>query len=148
MPKPQHSPTKTDITARIQESAAVAGNTDGLEAYEAERKYLLREKDFYENERLRDENNELRKVHDLRQSYLKKLFLMIVFWLIAVLICVVLSALNSENPNNTKWTLPFSFNLKESVLIAFITSTTVSVLGLFITAAAWLFGSKKKDSTK
>jgi|GEM_PF-4466577 len=32
------------------------------------------------------------------------------------------------------------FHLSDSVLIAFITSTTVAVLGLFLTAANWLYG--------
>lgn len=36
---------------------------------------------------------------------------------------------------------PILFHLSDSVLVAFITSTTVAVLGLFLTAARWLYGS-------
>lgn len=45
---------------------------------------------------------------------------------------------------------PSLFHLSDSVLIAFITSTTVAVLGLFVTAANWLYGKhnpKKKPES-
>ena len=35
------------------------------------------------------------------------------------------------------------FKLNDSVLIAFITSTTATILGLYGIAAYWLFGKKK-----
>lgn len=90
-----------------------------------------------ENERLRDELEEARDVHDLRKRYTGRLFWLIVLWLVAVITFVTLTG---------AWKAGFS--LSDSVLIAFITSTTVSVLGLFVLVAKWLYPSQHKDDSE
>jgi hypothetical protein len=90
-----------------------------------------------ENDRLRQELKEAKDVHQLRKDYSGKLFSLIVVWLIFVLVYVGLAASTGGR-----------FRLAESVLIAFITSTTVSVLGLFLLVAKWLFPSSHKDETE
>ncbi|HLL72319.1 MAG TPA: hypothetical protein VK363_12835 [Pyrinomonadaceae bacterium] len=100
------------------------------------------EKTQLENEELRAKVEQIYQtlktnldVHGLRIEYLTKLFRLIVGWLIVVICFVTASSL--------KWIV-----LSDSVLIAFITSTTVSVLGLFMLAAKWLFNAPHKDEKK
>ncbi len=76
-------------------------------------------------------------LHDTRKEYAAKLFWLIVGWLSVVVMFVLLSGFHF-----------YGFALSEKVLIAFITSTTVSVLGLFIVAAKWLFPSPEKFPSK
>jgi Fe2+ transport system protein B len=74
------------------------------------------------------------ETHNLRKEYTDKLFGLILWWLIVVVTFILLSA-----------TAKPAFNLSDTVLVAFITSTTVSVLGLFVLVAKWLFPSSQKD---
>ncbi len=83
-----------------------------------------------QNQRLKDESGRLRELHDTRKQYVGRLFWLITAWLAVVIALVALSA-----------TLKNIFTLADSVLIAFITSTTVSVIALFVIVAKWLFPS-------
>jgi len=83
-----------------------------------------------QNDRLEDENKRLRELHNTRKEYVGKLYWLIVMWLVIVVSFVALTA-----------TLKDFFTLSDNVLIAFITSTTISVIGLFIIVAKWLFPS-------
>ncbi|MDQ3712674.1 MAG: hypothetical protein M3388_10710 [Acidobacteriota bacterium] len=83
-----------------------------------------------QNQRLKDENLRLTELHDTRKQYVGRLFWLITAWLTVVIALVALSA-----------TLKNIFTLADSVLIAFITSTTVSVIALFVIVAKWLFPS-------
>lgn len=76
-------------------------------------------------------------LHDTRKIYTSRLFWLIVAWPSVVVLFVALTA-----------TIKPYFNLSDSVLIAFITSTTVSVLGLFMLVAKWLFPQSTKDENK
>jgi|HubBroStandDraft_6_1064221.scaffolds.fasta_scaffold58038_2 hypothetical protein len=69
-----------------------------------------------------------KSILDTRLSYLSKLFWLIVGWLLFVVVSVVLSGFHVGN-----------FELSDYVLIALITSTTTTVIGLFIIAAKWLY---------
>lgn len=73
---------------------------------------------------------QLKFVDATRDKYVGRLFWLIVVWLFIVVVFVALTA-----------TLGGSFHLSDSVLIAFITSTTLGVLGLFVIVARWLFPS-------
>lgn len=77
------------------------------------------------------------ELHETRKIYSSRLFWLIVAWLSVVVLFVALTA-----------TIKPYFNLSDSVLIAFITSTTVSVLGLFMLVAKWLFPQPPKDENK
>lgn len=83
-----------------------------------------------QNLRLKDESVRLTELHDTRKQYVGRLFWLITAWLAVVIALVALSA-----------TLRNIFTLADSVLIAFITSTTVSVIALFVIVAKWLFPS-------
>ena len=87
-----------------------------------------------QNLRLKDESGRLRELHDTRKQYVGRLFWLITAWLAVVVALVALTA-----------TLKNIFMLADSVLIAFITSTTVSVIALFVIVAKWLFPSANDD---
>lgn len=81
-----------------------------------------------QNQRLKDENSRLTELHNTRKQYIGRLFWLIAAWLAIVIAFVALSAVLKD-----------TFALTDSVLIAFITSTTVSVIALFVIVAKWLF---------
>ncbi|MDQ3041879.1 MAG: DUF2975 domain-containing protein, partial [Acidobacteriota bacterium] len=85
-------------------------------------------------QRLKDESLRLTELHDTRKQYVGRLFWLITAWLAVVVALVALTA-----------TLKNIFTLADSVLIAFITSTTVSVIALFVIVAKWLFPSATDD---
>lgn len=78
---------------------------------------------------------EAKELHKIRKRYIAYLLLLIVGWLIVVIVYVGL----------TGWSSRSGFVLSDAVLIAFITSTTVSVIGLFMVVAKWLFPATQKD---
>jgi hypothetical protein len=83
---------------------------------------------YYEEESLKQELLESKDTHNLRLSYTTRIFILVCTWLAFVVISVYLTGFKSLN-----------FSLSDKVLIAFITSTTISVLGLFIVVAKWMF---------
>ena len=92
-----------------------------------------------------------RDLHSFRKVILVALFILVVGWLASVVIAVWLSGhYGNEQYLATKPT--FVFKLSDPVLVAFISSTTVSVIGIFVIAAKWLFpasapnGNSKKNT--
>ena len=94
------------------------------------------------------------ETHDLRKTYTTKLFFLTCIWLAAVLIFVAASAFRGVGLTGTAlpmigWNVGpeecsrciarFYFTVTEKVLIAFITSTTASVIGIFVIVIKWLF---------
>jgi hypothetical protein len=95
----------------------------------------LSEHQSYEFASLRQCLKETEDTHKLRLDYTKRIFWLICIWLI----CVAASIFMSGFP----W---FGFKLSDKVLITFITSTTISVLGIFVIVAKWMFpNNNKKD---
>lgn len=113
--------------------------TTGLERLKIENQKLQIENHGLElqNQRLKDESVRLTELHDTRKQYVGRLFWLITAWLAVVIALVALSA-----------TLKNIFTLADSVLIAFITSTTVSVIALFVIVAKWLFPSATDKDEK
>ena len=106
-------------------------------------------------ERLRQENKERDDLHSLRTENLPKLRKLVSWWLSVVVIFTFLVGLKislptyfSFNSESCETCFKIGFNLSDGVLIAFITSTTASVIGLFLIAAKWLYpSSKDKESS-
>jgi len=128
-----------DLAEEIQRGAQAEVSTaeanPSLVAAEIE--HLKAEQLRLKNKRLTDELQEAKELHKYRKRYTSRLFWIIVLWLIAVNTYVILTATRKS-----------SFDLPESVLIAFITSTTVAVIGLFVIVAKWLFPSPTKEESK
>jgi hypothetical protein len=80
-----------------------------------------------------------KRKRNLTIGYVGRLFWLIVFWLIAVMVYIGFAGFKYRD-----------FSLDNSVLIALITSTTATVLGLFIYVAKWLYPTtqKQEDSDK
>jgi hypothetical protein len=107
------------------------------------------EKAALENEKLKignliheDERDRLKKLDALRHQMLEKLLRLVTWWLVAVGVFLGLSAVFGVASGHC-----FIFHLSDPVLLAFISSTTVAVLGLFLVAAKWLFPNGKSSDT-
>lgn len=75
-----------------------------------------------------------------RQLFYARIFLLIALFILVVLWVVSIPGLLLIVGYQYR-----GFNLSDSVIIAYITSTTVSVLGLFHIAAKWLFSDKSSS---
>ncbi|WP_145005996.1 hypothetical protein [Pseudomonas oryzihabitans] len=108
---------------------------------------LLEQRAFVENEDQKRRHEE--DLHDLRKKHTALLFRLTFIWVAVVWFVVLLQGFG-------RWFLPFflegyryiPFKLSDSVLIAFITSTTATVLGLYGVAAYWLFGKQRAKEEK
>ena len=85
---------------------------------------LSKHKEHFEKKRLRAAGSYL----DLQQIFVYLLFGLVSAWLLAVIVTIFLCGFEYRK-----------FSLNDSVIIAFITSTTTSVIGLFLLVARWLF---------
>lgn len=86
---------------------------------------------------------ERRDLHQLRKRHSSRLFGLTVCWISVVWLVVLLQGFG-------QWFFPIPdalsyirFKLSDTVAVAFITSTTATVLGLYGIAAYWLFGKAK-----
>jgi len=84
-------------------------------------------------------------LHTLRKRYSIALFGLVCVWVLTVWVVLTLQGLGK-----LPWLGGWTFSLSDTVLIAYITSTTASILGLFGIAAYWLFGKPKaaEDNAK
>jgi hypothetical protein len=88
---------------------------------------------LYEIEELARIQREANDIHTMRLEYANRIFTLVVLWLIAVGIAVLASGFGGVNDRG--------FYLSDKVLIAFISSTTINVIGLFIVVAKWMYPS-------
>lgn len=80
----------------------------------------------------------------LRGKYADRIFYLTVTWLFIVVILVVFSGISlPERRGFGAGISQIKFQLSEAVLIAFISTTTINVIALFLAVTAWLF---PKDS--
>ncbi len=82
------------------------------------------------------EAQELKQNISERKKYASKTFRLICWWLGGVFFLLFLDGFNAY------W-LPFTFQLKENVLLAVIGGTTLNVIGIFIFVMKYLFNPKK-----
>ena len=86
---------------------------------------------------LRQEIAHTKHLHYVRLFILAALFILVLCWLGSVALLLLLQGFKV-----------WGFWLSDKVIIAYITSTTVSVLGLFHIAAKWLFSAGFADFAK
>jgi hypothetical protein len=84
-------------------------------------------------------------IHGMRMSHTRLLLGLALVWIFVILAVVLLQGFG-------QWFTPLfegykylSFKLSDTVVIAFITSTTATVLGLYGIAAYWLYGKPKQQ---
>ncbi len=85
---------------------------------------------------LTQQHQETLDLHKLRLGYAQDIFRLVCAWLCCVVIGVMLAGFKA-----------WGFSLSDTVLIAFITSTTVNVVGLFIVVAKWMYAPSAKQGT-
>ena len=78
---------------------------------------------------------ELKDTHKLRLVYAGRIFWLVCAWLVLVAIAVFMSGFDL-----------WGFKLSDKVLIAFIITTTINVVGLFIVVAKWMFPGDDKSN--
>lgn len=90
------------------------------------------------------ERRQKRELHGMRISHTWLLLALALVWIFVILVVVLLQGFG-------RWFTPFpngfhhiQFKLSDTVIVAFITSTTATVLGLYGIAAYWLYGKPKK----
>ena len=83
---------------------------------------------------LRQEISHTKHLHYVRLFLLAALFILVLAWLGSVALLLLLQGFKV-----------WAFWLSDKVIITYITSTTVSVLGLFHIAAKWLFSAGFAD---
>lgn len=164
------------IAEEVSALASLAQPAEASEEdYRLESVFLdqLRQQLNYEKEL--QEFQEQQDRHEMRKSVLGRLFLLTSVWLFIVIIFVAWTALSPSVQDREKLFqlqsqaasvisfgtnlppqalmrtvspkfCPILFHLSDSVLVAFITSTTVAVLGLFLTAAKWLYGASADNN--
>ncbi|MDQ6651771.1 MAG: hypothetical protein M3Y84_03405 [Acidobacteriota bacterium] len=140
--KPPNPPAKLELqfdaylrAARkaLQKQRAIPKPPESLIKFDDEKKTLEVDKLRLENKKLTNKLEEAEDLHKVRKRYTNRLFWLIVFWLLVVITFIGLAGFHVKG-----------FTMSNTVIVAFITSTTVSVLGLFLIPAKWLFPSKEE----
>ena len=81
-----------------------------------------------------------KRLSALRKTYANRIFLLTIAWLIIVVLLVIFSGITlPERRGFWAGLFQIKFQLSETVLIAFIGTTTVNVIALFLAVTAWLF---------
>lgn len=114
-----------EIKFKEPPSNRIVGNKQDRQQKSAEEKKTEDDKKVIENKKLKSEIAE-------REKYARRIFRLIVGWLAFVGLIVVADGVCEP-------IFGFSFNLSDAVLITLITTTTASVLGLFIVVISYLF---------
>lgn len=87
---------------------------------------------------LRQELGERAQTAQQRIQYAAKIFKLVGAWLASVFALLLLAGFGSQ-----RW-----FHLSDTVLVTFLATTTVNVLGIFIIVANWLFPKKANSDEK
>ncbi len=101
-----------------------------------------------ERETLLRELSERDQLHALRTSHARKLFWLTVVWIVVIWVILLFQGFGQwffPIPDYFKGWVHIPFKLSDSVIIAFMTSTTATVLGLYGIAAYWLYGKPKAE---
>lgn len=114
-----------EIRFKEQPSDRIVGSKQDRQQKSAEEQKTEDDKKAIENEK------SVREIIE-REKYARRIFRLIVVWLAFVGIIIVADGIH--NP-----VFGFLFDLSDAVLITLITTTTASVLGLFIVVVNYLF---------
>ncbi|WP_207815411.1 hypothetical protein ACMGGD_16285 [Pseudomonas sp. BNK-6] len=90
----------------------------------------------------RKQDNE---IHGLRMVHAWLLFGLTIIWVYVIWIVILLQGFGRWFVPMMPGFKPLHFEISDSVLIAFMTTTTATVLGLYGIAAYWLYGKPKQE---
>ncbi len=137
---PEEVGSKQANTAKSDESSGV---DPGEDLDQIKRR---REKQRADRE-LQDANHD-GDLHGIRKAHARYLLGITVTWLLLVWLVIMLNGFGQWfllflAPNELHGEHYLQFKLSDTVMVAFITSTTATVLGLYGIAAYWLYGKKQ-----
>lgn len=122
-----------DVLTEIKSEAVLLGKAMRAEEPKSELRdelLLLQLKQQQELRKLTAEADKMVQDNQGRRAFSRNIFAVVAFWLAFVMAVVVLCA-------SGKWTL------SDAVLIALITTTTATVIGIFLIVANYLFNRDK-----
>lgn len=134
MSEPEFTPRKVSRTELADLLKGISKVADSEKPQEPDPLALEGEDDLIQAGQawLREEIRQTQHLHFARMILLGGLFVLVLGWLFSVILLLIMVGFSSLD----------SFNLSDKVIITYITSTTVSVLGLFHIAAKWLFSAQ------
>jgi len=121
------------IVARSEATKKIEPDPPAL----VEEAMLDKERVSWEVEHLHEDVRQTKRVNNARIVVLSSLFVLITLWIISVMVLVAFCGLHA-----------YGFTLSDKVIMTYITSTTVSVFGLYHIAAGWLFSGKQLTKTQ
>lgn len=129
LPNAELADIEGEAVQDLLEMVPVGG--DAADAQSSEQTYLEREKDIYLESLAQDTK--------ARKEYAEKLFNLIQKWLYAIFFLMLAAGfLHEGSPLSSLY-----FKLSDTVLVALITSTTATVIGLFIVVVNYIFHRPK-----
>lgn len=153
-PKPRGRPKKITIKLDPQLTGK-SGKTAPTQTDDPDPSKSL---DEYRTARLEAELNELKRqyeerkdLHGIRTKHAWLLFYLTVAWIVIVWIVILLQGFGQwffPTPPLTPNQFYLKFKLSDTVTVAFMTSTTATVLGLYGIAAYWMYGNGKLKEEK
>lgn len=99
---------------------------------------------FENNEDQGQKRKEARDLHGMRMSHSWLLLCLALVWVFVILIVVLLQGFGQWFTPLFKDYEHIPFELSDTIIVAFITSTTATVLGLYGISAYWLYGQPKQ----
>jgi hypothetical protein len=123
------------------ESAALAVISDQPATVDPSAKMALRdEEDDLDRAKKRAELDGLRQDIGARKKYAKGAFILICGWLVFVFYVILAQGFKTGVPGRMNWLFGApAFELSEPIMIALITTTTGSVIGIFFIVMQYLF---------
>jgi hypothetical protein len=139
MSEQESTPVKKSLAdlTKLFEGIELVAKSQAQDAAEPDPLALVGEEDLEtervaaEIEHLHEDVRQTKLVNKARMVVLTCLFVLISLWIVSVMTLMAISG----------WHV-WGFQLSDKVLITYISSTTVSVLGLFTVAANWLFSAQ------
>lgn len=104
--------------------------------------YSQTRKEELDHRRSEENLKDYKETNTLRQKYAKNIYRLTYIWLIFIGAIVLLTGIGDLHLSNETLNLKFDlvdFELSDNVLIAFITTTTINVIGIIYIVARWLF---------
>lgn len=98
---------------------------------------------FENNEDQGQKRKEARDLHGMRMSHSWLLLGLALIWVFVILIVVLLQGFGQWFTPLLSGYYHIPFELSDTIIVAFITSTTATVLGLYGISAYWLYGKVK-----
>ena len=98
---------------------------------------------------MRAEHRRNRLTYKFQTEYIPKLFDLTYQWVIFIAVVLILNSLSVGGFNNPDCHIGcVNFKLSDNALIALLTTTTVTIVGLFYSVVKWLYPNQAKKDDK